>query len=197
MDYNPTATEVRLIEDQYFKDFANLLGHTNDQAQHKKENNMCYNAPNHASVKSTGAVASIQVAADRSDENKRQHLIQQLRQSKWMKRYQAEKFFNLHVDNSPKNFRELLAAIKDGKFSIDEKRAAKIDAKILNGEPTYGALDGIIWDGPQKDCEGYEKFSTYLDDEYQKANDEIIVLPLEKGLEALRRFQDLEIAAKA
>ena len=188
---NPTATEVRLRIDD-------LLGHIKDQAQHKKEKNMCYNTPKTASIKSTGAVASIQVEADRSDENKRQHLLEQLRQTKWTKRDQAEKFFNLYVYNSPKNFRELLAAIKDGKFTIDEKRAAKIDAMILNGEPTYtAALDGIIWDGPQKDLNGYDKFWAYLEDEYQKARDEIIVLSLEKGLETLRRFQDLEVAAKA
>ncbi len=188
---NPTATEVRLRIDD-------LLGHIKDQAQHKKEKNMCYNTLKTVSIKSTGAVASIQAEADRSDENKRQHLLEQLRQTKWTKRDQAEKFFNLSVDSSPKNFRELLAAIKDGKFTIDEKRAAKIDAKILNGEPTYtGAFDGIIWDGPQKDLKGYDKFFAYLEDEYQKAKDEIIVLSLEKGLEALRRFQDLEVAAKA
>lgn len=167
------------------------LGHTEDQAQKKKENNMCYSKNT-----STGAVASISVAPDRSDADKRDHLKAQLREARYEKMSEAAPLFNLNVNNTPKTFRDLIAAIKDGKFTIDEKFAKKVDAKIANDEPIwYSPLEGIIWDGPQQDYAGYHAFEDHLQKEYQKAKDEIIVLPLEQGLEALRRFQALEVAA--
>lgn len=150
----------------------------------------------YCNAKSTTVAASIQVQPDRSDADKRNHLIEQLRHALYSKENEAVKVFNLHTDNSPKNFRELLSAIKDGKFTIDEKLAAKIDAKILNDENFYGSpFQGIIWDGPKSDYEGHTDFTKALYVEFGKAKDEVLVLDLEKGLEALRRFQALEVAA--
>lgn len=203
--HNPTATEVDIMKDKLYESLfekavnppiiadkkSTLLGHTNDQAQKKKEKNMCYSKNT-----STGAVASISVAPDRSDAEKRDHLKTQLREARYEKMSEAAPVFNLNVNNTPKTFRDLIAAIKDGKFTIDEKFARKVDAKIANDEPIwYSPLEGIIWDGPQQDYAGYRAFEDHLQKEYQKAKDEIIVLPLEQGLEALRRFQALEVAA--
>lgn len=159
---------------------------------------MCYSSPK-ISPTAAGASATINVEADRSDQAKRDHLIVRLRNAKYKKERDAADVFNLYVYNSPKNFRELIAAIKDGKFQIDEKIAKKMDARIADGEPTgcHSPFYGIIWDGPQKDEDGYQAFLTDMGTAYTKAKDEILVLPIEKGLEALRTFEALEVTPKA
>jgi hypothetical protein len=104
--------------------------------------------------------------------------------------------FNLNLNNSPKTYKELIAAIKNDKFSLDEKRTKIIDAQVEDSDEDmdyfYGsAFDGIIWDGPKPDKKGYEIARAELKVAYQDALDVIKgSADAEKRLAALEAFKN-------
>lgn len=97
--------------------------------------------------------------------------------------------FNLYVDNTPKTYKELIEAIKNDKFKLDKKRVAIIDDDDDNSY-IYGPFDGIIWDGPQSDNDGYDKACDALQKARIDATDIIKTsTDADKRLQALKDFE--------
>lgn len=107
----------------------------------------------------------------------------------------AEKF-NIYKDNAPRTYKELIDAIKNDKFKLNEKRIKAMEARAEDDEddcwdcPYYcGPFDGIIWDGPQPDQKGYEVALDSLQKARIRALDIIKTSPPADGLKALQEFQ--------
>ncbi len=101
--------------------------------------------------------------------------------------------FNLHVDNTPRTYKDLIAAIKDGKYDLDPKRTKVIDAQVESGEnPLYfacGAFDGIIWKGDKMpDPAGYGIAINALRKARTTAMDIVQTQDAIAGLKALQDF---------
>lgn len=102
--------------------------------------------------------------------------------------------FNLHRDNTPKNYKELIDAIKNDKFKLDGKRIKHFineeeDEDEFDGIYPCGPFDGIIWDGPQPDQKGYDAAVESLQKARTRALDIIKTSPAADGLKALQEFQ--------
>lgn len=102
--------------------------------------------------------------------------------------------FNLHRDNTPKNYKELIDAIKNDKFKLDGKRIKHFineeeDEDEFDGISPCGPFDGIIWDGPQPDHKGYDAARKSLGDAKTRALDIVKTSPAADGLKALQEFQ--------
>lgn len=97
--------------------------------------------------------------------------------------------FNLYVSNQPKTYKELIDAIKNDKFKLDEKRIARAEY-----DEDYfdfcGPFDGIIWDGPQPDVKGHGKAKKALKDAYNAAKDAVMIGTAAEGGEALKALQE-------
>lgn len=106
----------------------------------------------------------------------------------------AEKF-NLYKDNAPRTYKELIDAIKNDKFKLNEKRIKAMEARAEDDEdagwdcPYCGPFDGIIWDGPQPDEKGYEAALDSLQKARIRALDIIKTSPAADGLKALQEFE--------
>ena len=101
--------------------------------------------------------------------------------------------FNMYANNKPKTYKELIDAIKGGKYKLDEKRIKKIEALQDDDDGDcfiYGPFDGIIFDGPQPDAKGRDAAADELDKAYTKTMDAIKVLPAAEGLKALQEFEN-------
>lgn len=102
--------------------------------------------------------------------------------------------FNLFVDNRPKTYKELIDAIKGGKYKLDEKRTKLIDASLDDDDEfgfcPYEPFEGIVWDGPQPDHKGHEDAAHELAKAHTKTLDAIKVLPAAEGLKALQEFEN-------
>lgn len=101
----------------------------------------------------------------------------------------AEKF-NLYKDNAPRTYKELIDAIKNDKFKLNEKRIKLFDQDDDDdGCYPYGPFDGIIWDGPQPDQKGYEAACESLVKARIRALDIIRTSPAADGLKALQELE--------
>lgn len=106
----------------------------------------------------------------------------------------AEKF-NLYKDNAPRTYKELIDAIKNDKFKLNEKHIKTMEARAEHDEddgwdcPYCSPFDGIIWDGPQPDVEGYEAALDSLQKARIRALDIIKTSPAADGLKALQEFE--------
>jgi hypothetical protein len=107
--------------------------------------------------------------------------------------------FNMYADNTPKTYKELIDAIKGGKYKLNEKRTKQIDARIaadadeeFDDDRFYfnGPFDGIIFDGPRPDRKGRDAASDELGKAFTKTMDAIKVLPATEGLKALQEFEN-------
>lgn len=107
------------------------------------------------------ASASAIVSTAKSDmATSRDYFLNRLAAAEYPKDAELVKMFNLNVDNSPKNYKQLIDAIKGGKYTINKQVEKAFEASEEDGKDIYwGATHGIIWDGPQADYEGYEKAS--------------------------------------
>lgn len=98
--------------------------------------------------------------------------------------------FNLYKDNTPKTYKELIDAIKNDKFKLDEKRVKVLESSDEDDDIFhYGPFEGIIWDGPQPDWLGYHATCEKLEMARKAALDIINTSPSSEGLKALREFQ--------
>lgn len=103
--------------------------------------------------------------------------------------------FNLYKDNAPRTYKELIDAIKNDKFKLNEKRIKALEARAEDDEDddwdcTYRSpFDGIIWDGPQPDHKGYETAIESLRKARTRALDIIKTSPAADGLKALQEFE--------
>ena len=137
--------------------------------------------------------ACASVTAPQSDTaTSRNYLVDRLGNARYPKLSELREFFNLRVDNTPKTYKELIDAIKNDKFTIDKRVAAKLEAREEDDEDSFtfdGALYGIIWDGPQADFKGYEAAEGEMTKQFTKAKDVVMVKSAEDGLAAIEAFE--------
>lgn len=148
------------------------------------KNPMAYN-----SYSAPTAVAAIS-AIDPTVEQ-RAYLRDRAKVLRYSKRDELPGMFNLYVNNAPKTYKELIETIKNGKFKLDEKKTKLIDEAIEDGDRWYvnGPFDGIIWDGPQPDHDGYSAANEALESQFTKVVDAINILDPKDGLAALQAFE--------
>ncbi len=113
---------------------------------------------------------------------------------------ELREMFRIGTDPAPKTYKQLIDAIKNDKFKLDEKRIkrAELDAEDDDEDREeysfdrgfYGPMDGIIWDGPKPDEKGYEKAIKELNQAYLDTKDAIMVKDAEAGLEALKAYEN-------
>lgn len=120
----------------------------------------------------------------------RAYLVNRLGEANYAKRDQLRKFFNLDAIAIPKSYKELIDAIKNGKFEINAKVAKNIDFTIEEEGQYYGSpLDGITFtDFPKPDYEGFTAATAEQSKKYTQAKDAFF-LPYEQGLKALVDFE--------
>jgi hypothetical protein len=143
----------------------------------------------------TNAYAS--VSAPKSDiAVQREYLLARLNDAWYPKERQLEQFFNLYADNTPKTYKDMIDAIKNGKYTIDKKIEKNLETHLedteddeFGGELYWGPLYGIIWDGPKIDRDGYNKAREAARVEKTKANDIIMTGDGTAGLAALQAFE--------
>lgn len=140
--------------------------------------------------------ASVNVAligvGDQSDTNKLDHLVSRLYALQWEKYGVLDRAF-YHIDQ-PKTAEEAIERIKAGKFTLDQKAIdrAKDEIEENDGESYYGPWYGFSWETEKKDKKAYQAVRKLISDDYQKALDDIKVLPPVEGLAALREFEAKE-----
>jgi len=107
------------------------------------------------------------------------------------------KMFHFDGQTLPMTYRQLIDAIKNDEFEIDEKRAKRIDARFAeyqNGDESwfdYSAFDGLTFTGfPEPDKDGYAAAQKELKAEYQKVKDAIAILDAETALAAVQAFEE-------
>ena len=131
-----------------------------------------------------------------TEEGKRtEYLLNRLSQAdSWRLDEKIQNIFNINVDNTPKNFRQLIEAIKKGDYTIDKKFERKMDEVAEENESykdhNWGALRGIIWGGKQPDRKGYDAAQAEKTKRYTAAKDIIMGGDYDKGLKALHDFEN-------
>lgn len=90
--------------------------------------------------------------------------------------------FHMHPV-SLKTVEEVNKALKDGRFDINP------DYLSAKGEINYFTTGMLRAVDPARDTDGYKAAEKLVNTAYTAAKDKIIVLPLEKGLEALNTFE--------
>lgn len=116
------------------------------------------------------------------DSGKTNHLKNRLWAIEMEKENELLKAYGLKDDASPETVKDLVQRIKDGKYTVSKEYETK---------PSIYPAGLIRWRDPEmkEDPEGYETARKTLTKAYKDAEDEIVVLPPEKGLETLRAFQ--------
>jgi hypothetical protein len=139
------------------------------------------------------ASASATVQAPKSDiAVQRDYLLSQLTTAFHPKEREFQTTFNLYVDNTPKTYIDMIAAIKDGKYTIDpkaEKRVADWEEDEEDGPSYFGPLYGIVWDGPVADRKGYDQAVKDLRKQKTEAERIIVTGDAAAGLAALQAFE--------
>lgn len=125
----------------------------------------------------------------------RNYLLDRLNRAEWPKQQSFTKLFNLHIDNAPKTYKELIDAIKNDKFSLDAKAVKKVDSfsdedsDYPEGYNPYGAFFGIVWEGATPDPEGYQEAVKVMHKQFTAAKDIIMSGVYADGLKALQDFE--------
>lgn len=142
---------------------------------------------------------SVTFEAQESEASKaRRYMFDRLSQVHYQKRSSFYNLFNMNAQRVPYTAKELIDAIKNGKFKLDEKKLNPSE-EVLDDEG-YESVDAYlkdrgVWYGieftdfPKADTKGYEKAKKDLDTEYTKAQDTIAVLETAEGLKALQAFE--------
>lgn len=150
--------------------------------------------------------ASASVSTKSDVQTQREHLLARLsgidNDYRWgSKSDELREIFNLDADNEPKTSRELLAAIKDGKFKLDE-RIADLQDKGNHYDPVsdiyiMNPFGAIKFDGPTPDKDGYTKARETVQNMIKDAKDTIIVKSPEDGLAAIKALEAWTPTGKA
>lgn len=136
----------------------------------------------------TNAIAT--VAAAKTDvSTQRDYLTRRLELVRYSKGCEFQKLFNLYVDNTPKTYAQLIEAIKDNKYTLDTERTEKVDKRAKREGYYNSPMEGIIWDGPKADHDGYEQAMNDLEKEMTAAKDTIMILTPEDGLKAVQALE--------
>ena len=140
------------------------------------------------------AVASISVP---SDEQKRIDYLNNRAQNVF---YDIQRtfrgMFHLHGPSQPRYYKELLDAIKNGEYEIDEKEAKCADEaweeyKERNNKWfDYNVFYGINFTKfPKPDYKGFDAAEKELDAEFQAVKDVIAIMPAEEALARIHAFE--------
>lgn len=143
-------------------------------------NPMRYN-DNYASASATVATAESDTSVQRS------YLLKRLSNAEYSKRDELQKLFNLYVDNTPKNYKDLIAIITAGTYTIDKKIEQQVSDDDF--ENYTGPLYGIIWPGPVADWDGFHAASLEQTKQTTAARDVIMTSDAAAGLTALQAFE--------
>lgn len=142
------------------------------------------------------ASANACVTTPQSDTAKEREFLQkELAIANYPKQNELRKVFNLHADNTPKTYKEMIDIIKTGKYTIDPKIAKKVDAFDTsdNGNDIsdfhYGPMYGIVWPGPVADWDGYHAAEGEKAKQYSTAERIIMTGDAAAGLKALQDFE--------
>lgn len=177
-----TATEIcnmwaPIRREQSTLDMMNeYLGHLNypplvDRAQEEKEKKM-----------RTETYVTLDASQGYSVEREsRSHLRSRLQSMLYAKDHELEIKFGIRGGDKPATLNEMIKAIKDGQYRIDNDHG---------DEPVYYYQDYIIWGDPsiKKDQLGYKAAYKLMKDKYDSAMDSIEVLSSVEGLAALNDF---------
>lgn len=113
----------------------------------------------------------------------REYLRGRLEQVKQDKKAIARTAFGLDDEEAPKNFKELKERIESGRYVVDEK----LDEAIRGCSPLYA----VRWRVPElkEDQAGYREFKRKLEKLYERARDDIRIMDVKEGLDAIRTFE--------
>ena len=133
------------------------------------------------------------------DHTAQNYLINRLRDAKYMKLLSEnlEKKFGLR-ESYFKTARELVQAIKDGKFEYvyesDELESENYGDRL---RPANDILYGVTFRDPavKKDRVGYGAVLKQIEEDAKKVEDTIMVLSAEEGLKALQEFEAKDYTA--
>jgi hypothetical protein len=106
--------------------------------------------------------------------------------------------FHIHGDKQPRYYKDLIDAIKNGEYEIDEKAAKTADEAWENSQDEdfdegfyYSVFHGINFTKfPKPDYKGLEKARKELRDELTRIKDIIAIMPAEEALKAVQDFQN-------
>jgi hypothetical protein len=103
------------------------------------------------------------------------------------------KQFNIGVTGSPSTYAELIDMIKNDKFKLDEDKIKKVEKARASGDIwCYGNTDGIIWDLPKPDRNGYHAATVEYEVKKRVAMDVIMVNSAADGLAAIKALESWE-----
>lgn len=140
------------------------------------------------------AVASISVPSD--EQKKIDYLNERARKifNKIESSFSA--MFHLYGPSQPRYYKELIDAIKNGDYEIDEKSAKRADAAWEERDDEedsyfdYGVFYGINFTKfPKADYDGRDAAYKELREEFQKVLDIIAIMPAEEALAAVQAFE--------
>jgi len=114
--------------------------------------------------------------------------------------YELRKFFNIGIQTGPKNYRELIAAIKADEFTIDKKVEKRLDRMVEDRESDdyndfdddfcFSPMEGINFTKfPESDWNGHRKAVEEMNKVYQDTKDTIAISDPKDGLAALKAFE--------
>ncbi len=96
--------------------------------------------------------------------------------------------FRMSNSDSPQTYKELIDAITNKQYSLDEKMTARVDAGEAN---YYGPFYGFVWNMPDApDSKGYEAAHKAARKAYQDALDIIQTSDAAAGLAAMKAYAD-------
>jgi len=125
----------------------------------------------------------------------RDYLLKRLASADYPKDVELLKFFNLYVDNTPKTYKDMIAIIQAGTYTIDPKIAARVAANEADADDEdecafpFGPFHGIIWPGPVADRKGFESALVEKEKQYRAAKDAVMVSDAATGLAAIQAFE--------
>jgi len=138
------------------------------------------------------ASASASVQAQPSDTAvQRDFLLSELAKADYPKDKELRSLFNLYVDNTPKTYKDMIAIIQAGTYTIDPKIAKQIESGLEKDEDfCYGGpMHGIIWPGPVSDYDGFNVASVEKTKQFAAAKRIIMTDDAKAGLAAIQAFE--------
>lgn len=121
----------------------------------------------------------------------RAYLKRQLEQATYAKRNDLLKMFHVHDTISPRTYAELIDWVKTGKYTLNTKETAKVDAAVA-ADGWYGSfVDGILWNGRgfTNDWAGYHAAEEVRVQQQTIAERIIMTGTAAEGLAALQAFE--------
>lgn len=141
------------------------------------------------------AIASISVPSDEA--KKIDYLMDRVNTIHRSIDHTFSEMFHLYGPSQPRYYKEMIDAIKNGDYEIDEKQAESADEAwkdFQDGEERwfdYNVFYGIKFTKfPEPDRKGFDIARTELKAETQRVKDIVAILPAEEALKAVQEFQN-------